>query len=113
MPTIGLLIVPFGDGKGGNAQLGGGAGGGPLTSMGMLFLFAKYCELTSPFILWARGDFREVAAADTNPLLSVSLDAADGDGRLGDGRLGEMIRDDLADFAMSAGESVAGELDVG
>jgi hypothetical protein len=77
-------------------------------SMGMLFLLVKHCGLASPFTLWIRGDFSEVVAGGTTPLLSVSLDVADGDGRFG-----EAIRADLADFAVCAGESVAGELDTG
>jgi hypothetical protein len=35
------LRIPLPGGRGGNAQSGGGAGGGPLTSVGILLLFTN------------------------------------------------------------------------
>jgi hypothetical protein len=47
--TLRGVRIPLPGGRGGRAQSGGGAGGGPLTSMGMLLLFAKAFLFESAF----------------------------------------------------------------
>lgn len=51
--TVLLEMLP--GGRGGSAQFGGGMGGGPFTSIGMLLLLARlglFCDL----IRWELGD---------------------------------------------------------
>lgn len=101
-----LAGLRFGGGNGGSAQSGGGRGGGPLASIGILFLIVKFCGLEWPFERWVKGDLRDCIAGEAR-LLSVSLDAAEGVVWLGD------RRGDLAEFAEGEGDSIIGELETG
>jgi len=99
---IGLFIPALPGGKGGNAQSGGGAGGGPFTRVGKLLLLPSTLGLASPFSRCI-GDLSEPGAGDLAPWLSVSLETA------GDGRSEDMNRGDLTDFAVNDGENEDGE----
>lgn len=102
------LFAPALPGRGGKAQSGGGAGGGPLTSIGIDLRTARNLGLACPCNLWIMGDFSEAGVGDIGLWLSVSLDAAEGDGRLEIGKRG-----DFADLVVNFGEIVHGErLDV-
>jgi len=61
LKLIGLFIPPL-LGSGGKAQSGGGAGGGPLTRVGMLLLFTIILFLESSFNRWRDGDISAAGA---------------------------------------------------
>ena len=61
-------------GSGGNAQSGGGAGGGPFTNVGILLLFASAFWF---LIRWNAGDIMDIGAGESCPWFNVPLDAVD------------------------------------
>jgi hypothetical protein len=77
LTTIGLLNPPLPGGRGGRAQSGGGAGGGPLTSIGILL---RFCKLVLDSFAWAFRRWISTCTGETAPWSSASLEAAEGEG---------------------------------
>lgn len=64
LTTIGLLKPALPGGRGGRAQSGGGAGGGPLTSIGILL---RFCKLVLDSFVWAFRRWISTCAGETAP----------------------------------------------
>ena len=73
---VGLFKSPLAGGKGGNATVGGGAGGGPVARRGMLRLLPNGFELSETLNRCPDGDFA--------PDLGALLKPREEDGRLFD-----------------------------